>query len=412
MANRNSKILIIVGSMMLLGIVFAQFAFAYPANINAPDINGQGSNQPERLVVAANGTVYVSEPANDRIRILSSTGTSIGEIAIHQPVALGVLPNGDLLVGHDTQVDRLNANGVFISSLGNGVGEFEKPNDMVVASNGSIYVTDSKAHQVKIYGNNGSRIGAFGGAGSGNGQFMFPAGICMNVSETEVYVVDQGNARVQMFNRNGSYLRQSGRFTYQNANNEWVFNGTFTRPQGIAVDQLNRIYISDLYQSDLQMLDAQGEYLGRIVSDDAQHNLFVLPMDIAMVGNRLYAISSLTSQIYSFTVNDIVLSVSNSDPVAKEFKLNGNYPNPFNASTRIRFTLSQNQNVKLTIWNAMGQQVATLVEGNLSAGQHEYTWNSEKSSTGAAASGVYFCKLTATGNGTATELTKKMLLVK
>lgn len=224
--------------------------------------------------------------------------------------------------------------------------------------------------------------------------------------------IDQGNARVQMFNRNGSYLRQSGRFTYQNANNEWVFNGTFTRPQGIAVDQLNRIYISDLYQSDLQMLDAQGEYLGRIVSDDAQHNLFVLPMDIAMVGNRLYAISSLTSQIYSFTVNDIVLSVSNSDPVAKEFKLNGNYPNPFNASTRIRFTLSQNQNVKLTIWNAMGQQVATLVEGNLSAGQHEYTWNSEKSSTGAAASGVYFCKLTATGNGTATELTKKMLLVK
>ncbi|NOX64489.1 MAG: T9SS type A sorting domain-containing protein, partial [Chlorobi bacterium] len=58
-----------------------------------------------------------------------------------------------------------------------------------------------------------------------------------------------------------------------------------------------------------------------------------------------------------------------------KFELMANYPNPFNPSTNIQFALPVNSNVKLTVINALGQVIAELVNGELSAGVHEVTWN-------------------------------------
>lgn len=88
---------------------------------------------------------------------------------------------------------------------------------------------------------------------------------------------------------------------------------------------------------------------------------------------------------------------------AYEFGLNQNYPNPFNPSTAIEFSIPTAQNVRLTVYNVLGQQVASLVNQNLSAGVHTATFNASSLS-----SGVYFYRLEA-GNKVAV---KKMLLIK
>ena len=88
---------------------------------------------------------------------------------------------------------------------------------------------------------------------------------------------------------------------------------------------------------------------------------------------------------------------------AKSFNLDQNYPNPFNPATRIDFTLDRKSKVNLTIFNMLGQEVATLVDEVTAAGNHNVTWNASD-----VASGVYFYKLTA-GDLT---LTKKMVLLK
>lgn len=83
--------------------------------------------------------------------------------------------------------------------------------------------------------------------------------------------------------------------------------------------------------------------------------------------------------------------------------LSQNYPNPFNPATTINFTNNQAGNVKLTVMNAKGETVATLINNNLTLGNHSVNFDGSKFN-----SGVYFYQLT-TPN---TTITKKMLLVK
>ncbi|MCS6988479.1 MAG: T9SS type A sorting domain-containing protein, partial [Chloroherpetonaceae bacterium] len=86
-----------------------------------------------------------------------------------------------------------------------------------------------------------------------------------------------------------------------------------------------------------------------------------------------------------------------------EYALDQNYPNPFNPVTTIQFSLEKAGRTTLEIYNALGQKVATLVDGDLNAGAHRYQWNASGLS-----SGIYFYRLRS-GNFVAT---KKMLLVR
>lgn len=86
-----------------------------------------------------------------------------------------------------------------------------------------------------------------------------------------------------------------------------------------------------------------------------------------------------------------------------EYALSDAYPNPFNPSTRISFTVPDAGNVKLSIFDLSGREVAILLNSAVNAGEHSVEWNAE-----GLPSGTYFYNLTAT-NFTAT---KKLLLLK
>jgi len=86
-----------------------------------------------------------------------------------------------------------------------------------------------------------------------------------------------------------------------------------------------------------------------------------------------------------------------------EYALAQNYPNPFNPTTTINFSIPETGNVTLSVYNTIGQEVATLVNGVVAAGQHEVTLNAKS-----LPSGAYFYKLQS-GNST---MIKKMLLLK
>ena len=72
-----------------------------------------------------------------------------------------------------------------------------------------------------------------------------------------------------------------------------------------------------------------------------------------------------------------------------------NYPNPFNPITRIRFALPQAGPAKLDIYNAAGQWICTLVEGEVASGYHEVMWDARNASGFNVASGTYFAALKA-----------------
>jgi hypothetical protein len=89
--------------------------------------------------------------------------------------------------------------------------------------------------------------------------------------------------------------------------------------------------------------------------------------------------------------------------IPSAYTLTQNYPNPFNPSTSIQYALPQASNVKLTVYNVLGQEVAVLVNGLKSAGTHQVNWNAND-----LTSGIYVYRLEAGAN----IITKKMTLLK
>ncbi len=75
------------------------------------------------------------------------------------------------------------------------------------------------------------------------------------------------------------------------------------------------------------------------------------------------------------------------------FRLNQNYPNPFNPETFIVYELPSAIDVTLDVYNALGQKIATLADGEQQAGRHRIRWNGKDDAGRQAASGVYFYRL-------------------
>ncbi len=102
-------------------------------------------------------------------------------------------------------------------------------------------------------------------------------------------------------------------------------------------------------------------------------------------------------------------------PVDKEivvrpltYKLYQNYPNPFNPETTIRFSIPEDRNVELSVYNIKGQKVCTLVDNKLEKGIHSVIWKGKNNTGKQVSSGIYLYKLKA-GNSIAV---KKMLLLR
>ena len=103
----------------------------------------------------------------------------------------------------------------------------------------------------------------------------------------------------------------------------------------------------------------------------------------------------------SLAVDDIL------SQVPEELSIQGNYPNPFNPVTTIRFGLPEPRQVSLTVMNMLGQEVITLVNGWQDLGYHEVHWLGLDRSGVPVASGVYFAVLR---DGNLVRVEKMMLL--
>ena len=96
-----------------------------------------------------------------------------------------------------------------------------------------------------------------------------------------------------------------------------------------------------------------------------------------------------------------------SSVVPSHFILGQNYPNPFNNSTTINFGLPTSAQVRLSVYNLAGQEVAELVRGQYRAGSYALSWNGRDRDDRPLASGVYLYRMEAGGR---TKVRKLLLL--
>jgi len=139
-------------------------------------------------------------------------------------------------------------------------------------------------------------------------------------------------------------------------------------------------------------------------------------MDMLSNGNILVAGGSTSNDFYynfNPVVNTILIEPSVSivipinNEIPKEFKLLQNYPNPFNPSTKISFSLNNTGEVKLKIYDILGNEVAELLNGYLIAGNYEIEFNPMQKGLNLS-SGIYVYQLSCNG----ISISKKMILEK
>ena len=108
--------------------------------------------------------------------------------------------------------------------------------------------------------------------------------------------------------------------------------------------------------------------------------------------------------LYNVSVDTLLTSVGNNQSInPTDYKLYQNYPNPFNPETVIKYVLPERSYISLKVFNATGENIATLVNCTQGKGNYEVTFNGKNSP-----SGIYFYRLEANG----TTENKKMILLK
>lgn len=128
-----------------------------------------------------------------------------------------------------------------------------------------------------------------------------------------------------------------------------------------------------------------------VIADEGYEELVVVAVD----ENNNYGSPSESAMV---TTNENVMA-----DTPNEFMLEQNYPNPFNPATIISYALPQSSHTKITVFNSLGQRVATLINKVQPAGNHEVSFNAEQLN-----SGMYIYRIEA---GSFTQ-TRKMMLIK
>jgi hypothetical protein len=120
-----------------------------------------------------------------------------------------------------------------------------------------------------------------------------------------------------------------------------------------------------------------------------------------------FGVNSSNHELGSCYSNSVTI-IDNNLEIPISFKLHQNFPNPFNPTTTIEFSIQNDSKVDLTIYNIKGQKVKMLVNEILPAGEHSVVWDGIDSNGSRVSSGIYFYKL----KSCKYEKIKKMILIK
>jgi DNA-binding beta-propeller fold protein YncE len=170
----------------------------------------------------------------------------------------------------------------------------------VDASGERIYAVDtggvsSNRHHIRVIdGVTGEMLFDIGRRGAGDGELNLPRDIAM-APNGDLYVVDGGNFRVQVFQPDGAYAGQMGSIGNR--------TGQFSRPKGIDTDGNGNVYVSDAAFGNFQIFDANGQLLMFIGNrgTDGGPGRFMLPSGLAVdEDGRVYMVDQYFSKVDVF----------------------------------------------------------------------------------------------------------------
>jgi gluconolactonase len=258
--------------------------------------------------------------------------------------------------------------------------KLNSPNDLVVKSDGAIFFTDPdfnipQGESKELSFNGIYRISLSGKLQLLTSSLALPNGICFSPDESKLYVNDSQVHKIYEWDVVDDSTITNKQLLYTIPVNGYA--------DGMKIDEDGNIYCT--CSSAVWVISPSGELLGKI---DLPSNISASNCAWGEIDNKTLFITAGTSV---YRVRPLVSAVGDQGSISPvEFQLLQNYPNPFNPSTMISFNLRSPEIVMLKIYNSIGEEIETLVQGKLQAGHYEIHW-----STSNLTSGIYFYSLRA-----------------
>ena len=204
----------------------------------------------DRVIVTDPGAfgIHIFDFAQQKYKFISHTE---GKDELHAPQCITVDKQDNIYVT-DSEAGKIfvfGANGKFqrtIGSLKGGEGFFKRPTGIAVDSDAQrIFVTDTWRDKIYVMDMQGSVLQTIGKRGDQNGEFNFPTELRLN--GPDLIVVDAMNFRIQVFDRAGTF--------------RYAIGGNLYRPKGVSVDSEGHLYVADAFYNNVQVFDREGHLL-------------------------------------------------------------------------------------------------------------------------------------------------------
>jgi DNA-binding beta-propeller fold protein YncE len=264
-------------------------------------------DQPSDVSVSRDGRIYVVDGVNNKIRIFDQGGqllSSFGSLGdksgqFRFPLGIGLDNTGNVYVADsgNHRVQIFSPQGDFMAKIDipPGVKKAADPTDVAVDdSRKRCYVVDNDNHRILAYDLASLKlIEAYGTPGSEKRSFNYPFLIALD-KNNYLYVVEVINTRVQILNPEGLFVNFIGAWG--------VDPGEFYRPKGVALDEQNRVYVSDSYLGVIQVFDATGSFYAALGDPRTKKvKKFKTPVGLFIDhSNRLYVVEMLANKVSVF----------------------------------------------------------------------------------------------------------------
>jgi sugar lactone lactonase YvrE len=214
--------------------------------------------------VAPDGTVWTNDIGFGDFKLFDADGHYLetwkpgGEPAV--PADAGLLiafgPDGSIYVTEGVYVRKYDRDRMFVTAwggTGSGDGQFRNATGLSVDAAGNVYVCDEIRSDVQKFDADGRFLAKWGGPGSDAGEFLAPVGFMGVDSEGNIYIADHGNHRVQKFAPDGTFLLAFG--------GDDDTHGQLSDPNSVAIDAVGNVYVGVYGSGRVQVFAADGTFL-------------------------------------------------------------------------------------------------------------------------------------------------------
>jgi DNA-binding beta-propeller fold protein YncE len=234
--------------------------------------------------------VYVFDQQENRLDVWEGIGNRVHFVA---PSGIALDTEGNVYVADSELgfVAKLNRQGESLGVIGQG--ELRRPLGVAFDKEAHLlYVADTYAHDIKVFGEDGRLLRTLGRRGEKPGEFNYPTYLAL--ANNKLYVADTMNARVQVLNP-------------ETGESELVIGeqglnvGNLVRPKGVAVDSEGNVYVVESYYDHLLVYNKEGEFLLPIGGTGKRIGEFYLPSGVWIdAHDRVYVADMFNGRVMLF----------------------------------------------------------------------------------------------------------------